>query len=994
MDIEYAFQNQCNPFLESYECHLPNPPDFTRCPLLEQLVNILRRQQVNEDRIESILYYSETGQRWVQARNEPLTEHLGTGKLRLLIVLKDCRADTEARIRAQILELQNEIHSLKEIVMQLKNQPVPQDAKPSASAELLTLTNTKQASNETLPPEALNLNKAVSLTTLPTFAPSPSTGKRDTDISYLYAVPFVREEKKRFYPLGNPIDACKEIESIVGEMRNDNKEVVIRINVGTFDHLRTAIAMRPRILHISCHGGYEMEGGVPKLYLYLEQNELTGVVEKYDVDTFRQWFQAEIKDAKEIRPRLVFVSACYSQKVGEAIKQAGVPNVIAVNSDTQVADEAATRFAKVLYHYLTLGRSVKEAFEQTKEDGKVSLRKLKLCCCTHIHKETCSQLDEIIRNREEAHAKHIPECDCEFGGNIHFRNCKWVELMKELSYEVKPMEDNPRKVRVCCCSPDLPHNEEEKFVLISQSKEAQDERIFDSLADAEPIVQRCFDPQLLPIVDEQLVGRSVELHKLVSLLVSPNHDERILAVMGPKGVGKGLLAKVASKYVMERGFFPDGVITISLPSLTWHLSKLNAGLLPPPYKEARNLAELGQKLKTVQKLVILQCYDVVETNPHQLIKILREVLEETTKMKFLILGKRPMNEEHVAEIVLAEDMDPLSAFTIIKRKNPDWPYPYTYFEATDLARALVTPWLAKKAAYMLKTVSADEVYSILCKENLISQSGRQSNPGYEGYVKSAEDLFTQLKSKCEELTPVYILAQTPSGLLESELQQVCEEEFGSWKEKAKDFISASSEERTVISCSCIEELKESKYKLTDAALRYTNEYLLNSTERTRYQVMCLEMLAVTARRIVRSFNKNTYKCLKFWEFSAIIDEGIWTDPHNEQQSSGKGLPTDPIARFQISKDNYMYYMEPRLLETILGELTNIDVEVYKALRVVKELALCTFTMLLHLERPRNALHAADYVQGFATSQLANIRFAGSKKIKKCLSVTRNFSSFQ
>eukprot|EP01022_Parablepharisma_sp_SALTPOND_P004594 TRINITY_DN120601_c1_g1_i1.p1 TRINITY_DN120601_c1_g1~~TRINITY_DN120601_c1_g1_i1.p1 ORF type:complete len:1935 (+),score=215.27 TRINITY_DN120601_c1_g1_i1:789-5807(+) len=756
----------------------------------------------------------------------------------------------------------------------------------------------------------------------------------------------------------------------------------MRISVCTLDRLRKAISLRPKILHMSCHGGYEMEGDEAKLYLYLERGKLDGMVEKYDVETFKKWFQAEISDLKEVRPRLVFVSACYSQEVGEAIKEAGIPNVIAVNCETQVADEAAIRFSKVLYHYLTLGKSVKEAFEQTKEDGKVSLRNLRMCCCTHNHKEGCELLQGLINNPEEAHAKHIPDCSCPFGGNTHYKNCGWVEAMKDLPYVTKQLGGKPARVKICCCNPDLPHNEEEKFVLISQSPEAQDERLFEDLLDSEPRAIKDFNPQMLPTVDEQLIGRNINLHHLLKFLISTAYEERIISLNGPKGVGKNSLVRAAAKYAIERGFFPDGIATtVSLSSLSWLLSNLNTALLPPHSKEARNLLELGQKIKSVKKLVVMQCHELIERNPHQFMKDLRKVLKEGTQTKFVVLSKKPINEKHVVNVTLGEDLEPVSAYMIIKQKNPEWKCTYNIFESTSLGSILTTPWLAKKAAYMLKYDSAEEVYAKLLKNDLVPQAGKDMASIYDEYVKSEQDLFDALKDKCAEMKPIYVLAQLPFGLFESDLQEICEEDFDKWKEKAQDFITESNEAQTVVLYSKVEDLKETKYKLADVALRYVNEHSLSKREKTQYQILCLEALATLARKLVRSYNINVYKQLKHNEFTAIVDDGVWARRSDERISRNKGLPLEPIIRFQAMKDNFMIYLDPKLLEEIVEELDNVGVEVHKVMKVIKELAICTFTMLLRLERPQEALQVADSIQGFAETQKTIPRQTYQKKIR-------------
>ncbi len=54
--------------------------------------------------------------------------------------------------------------------------------------------------------------------------------------------------------------------------------------------------------------------------------------------------------------RFVFVSACHSASAGAAFVAAGVPHVIAIETQYEVEDEAARVFARVLYQALFVSR--------------------------------------------------------------------------------------------------------------------------------------------------------------------------------------------------------------------------------------------------------------------------------------------------------------------------------------------------------------------------------------------------------------------------------------------------------------------------------------------------------------------------------------------------------------------------------------------------------------------------------------------------------------
>jgi hypothetical protein len=57
-------------------------------------------------------------------------------------------------------------------------------------------------------------------------------------------------------------------------------------------------------------------------------------------------------------PKLVVISACKSEKIGDIFIDAGVPAVISVNYFDSVDDEIALEFAKNLYSFLYDGESI------------------------------------------------------------------------------------------------------------------------------------------------------------------------------------------------------------------------------------------------------------------------------------------------------------------------------------------------------------------------------------------------------------------------------------------------------------------------------------------------------------------------------------------------------------------------------------------------------------------------------------------------------------
>jgi len=56
--------------------------------------------------------------------------------------------------------------------------------------------------------------------------------------------------------------------------------------------------------------------------------------------------------------KLAFVSACHSEIIGQILLNSGIPVVIAVNSNTEIADEVCLIFSRNFYMYLLQGLTV------------------------------------------------------------------------------------------------------------------------------------------------------------------------------------------------------------------------------------------------------------------------------------------------------------------------------------------------------------------------------------------------------------------------------------------------------------------------------------------------------------------------------------------------------------------------------------------------------------------------------------------------------------
>ena len=135
--------------------------------------------------------------------------------------------------------------------------------------------------------------------------------------------------------------------------------------------------------------------------------------------------------------KLAFVSACQSEEIGNILKEAGVPVVIAVNADQEIMDDACKIFSSYFYTNLLLGHTIDESYKQAQTNVRLSKQRFNACCCAHDHDKDCLWFKFYQQNREQAHALHSKECGCNptLGSREHLPTCgalnEFVDFMRK-----------------------------------------------------------------------------------------------------------------------------------------------------------------------------------------------------------------------------------------------------------------------------------------------------------------------------------------------------------------------------------------------------------------------------------------------------------------------------------------------------------------------------------------------------------------------------------
>jgi hypothetical protein len=159
------------------------------------------------------------------------------------------------------------------------------------------------------------------------------------------------------YPDSSPLKLDEEIRSITQKLREAEYRDIDLVSawaVRPDDLLQMLNEHKPNIVHFSGHGSSSGE------IILVDENLVKGkrVPKPVSPVAIKALFQV-LKDNVQV----VLLNACFSRIQAEAIKDV-IDCVIGMN--TAIGDQAAITFAASFYRALGFGRSVEEAFEQSK----------------------------------------------------------------------------------------------------------------------------------------------------------------------------------------------------------------------------------------------------------------------------------------------------------------------------------------------------------------------------------------------------------------------------------------------------------------------------------------------------------------------------------------------------------------------------------------------------------------------------------------------------
>jgi len=481
----------------------------------------------------------------------------------------------------------------------------------------------------------------------------PGGGSRGIDVALMYSEPLVKRDEYGIKSLGDPVDYEEECKKVLEILRKKEKNINLYFEIAAIKHLVNVVSLSPSVLHIICHGDFDKNR--KQFYLCFEDNG-----ELYEL------YSDELKNKLQeinFNTQLVFVNACHSEEVAKVFMEAGVPCVVAVHSELKIEDTIAQKFSESFYWQLFEGKTIEDAFRHAK--ASITGKGVYTCCCAHSHKPGCAW-EKLAKEEgvDKAHYLHTPTCiDCynKFGNKFeHKDNCMWA---MDFLTEVCKKDSFPQGTfNSCCCSEELPHNEVMKFKLICKDDKFSKQALFRYKEKGKVNIQStysCVEPKFSI---QKITGRNREAYDLFETLISKNR--RIVNLHGPSGVGKSTLAKQVTNYAVERGYFRDKVILLTLekiPSLSYFLTNL--------YNEipgAVDLKSFCEAIKANKILIILEkCDKLSKDYFEQFRQDLGYILEYAPEVKFLIITNEKLSLQLSESYVAMRELKKIDAAKLL-----------------------------------------------------------------------------------------------------------------------------------------------------------------------------------------------------------------------------------------------------------------------------------------------------------------------------------------
>lgn len=523
--------------------------------------------------------------------------------------------------------------------------------KPSSIPRPKSLIN-QEIDTESLAPSSLKSKNLSSNFSLAPFSASPfgksiyKSGKKrrynydhlaekmiETHIAVLYSSPLVVKTLENNQiniktMVNDPVDYVGECSAILKMLTTHKKKMNIHIECATADKLTKLINKKPKILHISCHGDFDKD---LKDY-FLEFENHSAELYKLTPEVIRRIFKGQ--DLSDIK--LMFVNACHSEGVARAFLDLGVSCIIVVEGRVKIDDTYAKEFSSFFYGELMDKRTINTAFK----NAKMQLRAAHAyspssCCCGHSHKPTCQWFKQAQKlGINECHYSHVACCNCPNADkHIHLVDCSWADYF-QLEFDAQMVVlDNGKEMFICCCSPELPHNEVDKLKLIYRNDDEAlgDIVLFSKLKNGTVIQSNKDYFGEDKFKNCTVLGQNKVMYKIYNDYV--HYGIRIIYLRGDRGCGKSSIAKYIGNYLRQR----HKVGHIKYFNMQ-NISSINVFISKIPGYGNDSFVETGyDKYDKEPTLMILDNMDILLKNHFKKFKQKMSEILEVTNLKFLII---------------------------------------------------------------------------------------------------------------------------------------------------------------------------------------------------------------------------------------------------------------------------------------------------------------------------------------------------------------------
>ena len=210
-----------------------------------------------------------------------------------------------------------------------------------------------------------------------------SKKKRQVDITIMYSAPLIHRKERTNVAtqLSDPVDFDTEINALRRMFQEENYKIKLKVEIATVSNLINVISKQPTILHFICHGEFSKK----KQSVYLAFENDCGELDKCFANRIQKLLSKSSIDIK-----IVFVNACHSEEVGNVFLEAGIPCVIAVQSELKIEDRVAQKFSENFYRAIFCGETIRNAFDiATMQVQAIYGAQVYTCCCAHSHTSNC-----------------------------------------------------------------------------------------------------------------------------------------------------------------------------------------------------------------------------------------------------------------------------------------------------------------------------------------------------------------------------------------------------------------------------------------------------------------------------------------------------------------------------------------------------------------------------------------------------------------------------